>query len=383
MRKKILFISSWFPNKLEPTNGNFVQRHAEAVSKLQDVEILHAMGDFNQQEIYLFDDQSINDIRTLIVYYKNTGNPILNFFRRMNAYKKGFSKMQRPELVHANVLHNSMLFAVYLKKRYKIPFVITEHWTSLQTENHPKTSAIIKKTAAFIANQASYVLPVSENLKSGLKKLGIISPMKVISNVVDTEVFTIANKERESEINFLHLSSLIPRKKPDKIIETVIKLHENGYAVKLEIGGDGDTETLRKLVHRRKADHYINVFDAISYQEVAEKMQQSDCFILFSENETQGCVILESYACGKPVIATNVGGVPEFVKPGFGILIEKNNESELYTSMESFIKDQAMFQNPTNLRDFVLENFSKQSIGKAFTAVYDEVLKNPVNQNLS
>ena len=57
MRYKILFISSWFPSKIEPTNGNFVQRHAEAVSRLYDVEILHAIGDPNQEENYFFDEK--------------------------------------------------------------------------------------------------------------------------------------------------------------------------------------------------------------------------------------------------------------------------------------------------------------------------------------
>ncbi|MBC7555687.1 MAG: hypothetical protein H7195_01860, partial [Chryseobacterium sp.] len=46
MKHKILFISAWFPNKLEPTNGNFVQRHAEASALYNNVEILHAVGDF-------------------------------------------------------------------------------------------------------------------------------------------------------------------------------------------------------------------------------------------------------------------------------------------------------------------------------------------------
>jgi hypothetical protein len=42
------------------------------------VEILHAIGDFNQKEKFVFDDKHINGIRTLIVYYKNSKNP-LNF----------------------------------------------------------------------------------------------------------------------------------------------------------------------------------------------------------------------------------------------------------------------------------------------------------------
>lgn len=372
---KILFLSSWFPNKLEPTNGNFVQRHAEAVALQHEVEILHTIGDFHQTETFVFDDKVINGIRTLIVYYKNSKNPIQNFLRRMKAYKMGFAKMQKPDLVHANVLHNNMLFAVYLKRKFKIPYVVSEHWTALQHQNLGKTSGIIKRIAKFIAKNASYILPVSENLLEGLRSLGIKTPMKVISNVVNTEVFDIKINDENPTVKFLHVSSLIPRKRPDKIIETVYKLKQNHYNVSLEIGGDGDTQTLKNLVKKLNAESYISVFDEISYAEVAEKMQNSDCFILFSDNETQGCVILESYACGKPVIATAVGGVPEFVKPGFGILIEKANETQLYEAMKSFADQKMKFEKPEILRQYVLDNFSKESICRQFTAIYNQVVK--------
>lgn len=372
---KVLFISSWFPNKLERTNGNFVQRHAEAVALRHEVEILHAIGDFRQKEKFFFDDKVINEIRTLIVYYKNSKNPVQNFIRRMKAYKLGFAKMQKPDLVHANVLHNNMLFAVYLKKKYKIPFVITEHWTALQKQNLLKTSDNIKRIAKYIAKNASYILPVSENLLESLQLIGIKTSMKVISNVVNTEIFEIKSRDQKSTVKFLHISSLIPRKRPDKIIETVHKLKQNGYNVSLEIGGDGDTETLSNLVRKLSAESYISVFDEISYSEVAEKMQDSDCFILFSDNETQGCVILESYACGKPVIATAVGGVPEFVKPGLGILVEKANEAELYEGMKNFADHKMNIEKPEVLRQFVLDNFSKESICMQFTNIYNQVVK--------
>jgi glycosyltransferase involved in cell wall biosynthesis len=373
-KKNILFISSWFPNKLEPTNGNFVQRHAEAVSLLHDVEILHTIGNFNQNEKFVLDDQIINEIRTLIIYYKNTKNPILNFFRRMKAYKMGFLKMKKPDLVHANVLHNSMFFAVYLKKKFKIPFVVTEHWTALQTENHQNTSKKIIKTARFIGNRASYILPVSNNLLISLTELKIIGSKKVISNVVNTQIFDIAIKNNTLP-TFLHISSLIPRKKADRIIATAKKLYDDGYRFILEIGGDGDFKTLENEIYKLEAQHYIKTFGEISYQKVAEKMQQSDCFILFSENETQGCVILESFACGVPVIATKVGGVPEFIKENFGILIEKNNEAELYDAMKDIIEKKIQFERPVALREFVVANYSKESIAEQFSAIYKEILK--------
>lgn len=377
---KVLFISSWFPNKLEPTNGNFVQRHAEAVSLLHDVEILHAIGDFNQKEKFIFDDQVINGLRTLIIYYKNSKNPVLNFLTRMKAYQLGFSKMNKPDLVHANVLHNNMLFAVYLKKKFGIPFVVTEHWTAFQEENLHKTASNIKRIARYIAKNAGYILPVSNNLKESLKLLGITAPMKVISNVVDTEVFTIKPKVRNQEpVQFLHVSSLIPRKRPKDIIKVIHALHKNGYQVNLEIGGDGDTESLISLIKDIGAEAYIKVFGMISYQEVAEKMQNSDYFILFSENETQGCVILESYACGKPVIATKVGGAAEFIVDGLGVGVEKNNTNELYNTLEKICKDGYSFKEEAQIREFAVNGYSREAIARQFTDIYHQLVKTSVS----
>lgn len=375
MRFKILFISSWFPNKLEPTNGNFVQRHAEAASLLNDVEILHAIGDFNQSENFIFDDKVNSGIRTLTVYYKNTRNPLVNFRRRMQAYRKGFALINKPDLVHANVLHNNMLFAVYLKKKFRIPFVVTEHWTALQQENVHKTSAQIKLIAKWIGNSAERIMPVSENLLNSLKKLGISTPMKVISNVVNTEIFSLKDSETANEFTFLHVSSLIPRKRVDRIIHVAHRLHTDGFRFRLEVGGDGDVQSLNRLITQMGAQSYITTFGEIPYSEVAEKMRRSNCFILFSENETQGCVILESYASGVPVIATKVGGVPEFVKKDYGVLIERNDEEQLYNAMKEMLQGKITIDKPENLRNFVMENYSREAIANQFTQVYAEVLR--------
>ncbi|WOC51825.1 hypothetical protein BPO_1178 [Bergeyella porcorum] len=90
MRKKILFISSWYPSKVDPTNGNFVQRHAEVVALKNDVEVLHAVGCTTQKEPYIMEKTEVNGITTTIVYYKATALPALNFISDGGAYQKGW-----------------------------------------------------------------------------------------------------------------------------------------------------------------------------------------------------------------------------------------------------------------------------------------------------
>lgn len=374
-RKNILFISSWFPNKVEPSNGNFVQRHAEAVSLQHHVEILHSIGDFHQKEKYLIIDQIINGIKTVIVYYKNSKNPLQNFYRRMEGYKIGFSKMQKPDLVHANVLHNSMFFAIYLKNKFKIPFVISEHWTAYQENASDAHGKVWRFFAKWIANQSSAVLPVSENLKNGVIALGVKKPIKVISNVVNTDVFKLNNEVKKSEVfTFLHVSSLVERKKPDKIIGAAKKLFDAGYKFHLEIGGS-DFKHLEKQITELSASDYISTFGLLPLSGVAEKMQQSHALILFSENETQGCVLVEANACGIPVISSKVGGVPEFVNENTGVLVEKNNVEELYLAMKKVLLQKVNFESPEILHQQIKEKYSPKKIAEAFSDVYEFILK--------
>ncbi|WP_374364956.1 glycosyltransferase [Cloacibacterium sp.] len=372
-RFKVLFISSWFPNKLEPTNGNFVQRHAEAVSLLHDVEILHAIGDSTQNEKFIFDDKVINGIRTLIVYYKNSKNPLLNFYRRMKAYQLGFKRVEKPDLVHGNVLHNNMLFAVYLKKKYKIPFVITEHWSAFLSVNQNKLSKAKKFIAQKIAEKAELIIPVSENLGNGLKNLEIKKPIEVIGNVIDTDLFSMNNGQK-NEFIFLHISNLIPLKNPDKIIQAAVKLYNENFKFSLEIGGDGDVDMLNSLIREYNAESYIKTFGMISSQEVANKMKNANCFVLFSDYENQPCVILESFATGIPVIAPRVGGIPEIVEENRGTLVEKADEKALFEAMKNVLEDKIAFENSEVIRSYVVDNFSKQKIAEQFSEIYNKVL---------
>lgn len=369
---KILFISSWFPNKLEPTNGNFVQRHAEAVATLHDVEILHTIGDFNQSETFIFDNNIINGIRTLVVYYKNSKNPLQNFFRRMKAYNVGFEKLQKPDLVHANVLHNNMIFAVYLKKRFQIPFVVTEHWTLLRKINHAATSKIIKFIAKYIGNEADAILPVSNDLKISLEELGIKTPMKVVPNVVDTNLFS-PSKSNDHDFTFVHISNLIPRKNADKIVNVAVKLLKDDYKFKLKIGGDGETKHLRDLVKKEGFEQQIEVFDTLTLSQVSEKLKNADCFILFSDDENQPCVIAESFASGIKVISTNVGGISEFFPKNFGILVDRSDENLLEEAMKKLLLE-ASSTDKRDIADYAEKTFSKTAIAEQYTSVYEKIL---------
>ncbi|KIA84474.1 hypothetical protein OA84_02825 [Kaistella solincola] len=372
MRYKILFISSWFPNKLEPTNGNFVQRHAEAVALRHDVEVLHAIGDPAQKELYIVDDQEINGIRTLIVYYKKSINPARNFFRRMKAYQRGFSQMQKPDLVHANILFNSVLFAVYLKRKHHIPFVVSEHWSGFLEINRAKRSKLKVFLAHQIAKNASAILPVSKSLQNDMKILGFTGCFHVVENVVNMNVFP-PKRHQPQKFIFLHISNLIQLKNPEKILAAALRLRKEFTNFEMHIGGDGEVENLNRIISRHKAGDFVKTFSTLKIEEVAEKMRESSCFVLFSDYENFPCVLLESLSSGTPVIATNVGGIKEIVNGRNGILI-RNSEDELYDAMKTVLLTKIDFDKPEILHQYIEHCFSMETISRKFDEVYRKIL---------
>jgi len=369
----ILYLSSWYPSRIEPSNGNFVQRHAEAAAQRHHVEVLHAIGDIQQKQDFVFDEQNTQGVRVLTVYYRSSPNALINFFRRMSAYRCGFKKMAKPDLVHANIMRQQMLFVLWLKFRLGIPFVVSEHWSAFLPENVFQLSVFQKVVARIISRFASRLLPVSKALENGLKINGIKGEFSVVPNVVNTHVFSV-DEERKADIVFLHISNLAAVKHSDVIVRNLVKLRHEGYPVKLEIGGDGDIRPLLEQVKELDAGDYINVFPAISQKEVAEKMSHSDCFVLFSDFETQSCVLIESLSSGKPVIAPRVGGIPEFVNNGNGILIARGNEDQLYQAMKRVASKETNFLSARDIRRQV-QRFSVPAVSAQLSEIYTSVLQ--------
>ena len=372
-RKKVLFLSSWYPNKLDSHLGNFVQRHAEAVQLLNDVEVLYAIGNPEQKELFVVEDEYINGVRTVIVYYRKTFFPPFNFLRRKRAYRYGFKRMTKPDIVHGNILQTHVLFARELKEKYGIPYIVTEHWSGLLKANYPSVSSAQKRVVKLISDKADYLVPVSHALKNDMISHGIGKQYAVVGNVVDTSLFTLKKERNAQPFQFLHVSNLVELKNPDKIIRAAVQVRKTHSNFELWIGGDGETEPLKALVQSLNASDYIHLFGKQSLADVADLMRKSDCFILFSDYENLPCVLLESMSTGTPVIATNVGGVKEIVHSDTGILIAKK-EDELVAAMEKMLtQHDEMFASET-MHQYVEQQFSYLAVSKQFDAIYSKVL---------
>lgn len=377
MRQKlhILFLPYWFPSKKNPKNGNFILRHAQAIATLHKVSILFIERDEKlKNEFELIADRE-NNLFILRIYYRGSPCKLFNTWKKYKAYSKGFQLIEeKVDLIHIHVLHYYAILACYFKLKKNINFVVTEHWSRWITKDLSLSRRFYNIIMKLICSQASYILPVSTDLGINMRKKGIKGNFISIPNVVNTEVFKPSSKKSKKNV-FLHISNLVNENKNIiGILNVTKRLVDSGYRFTLKIGGDGDNSMIKEFIKNNRLENYIFTFGALSEVEVSNKMKNADAFVMFSNKESQPCVINEAFSCGLPVISTNVGGISELFPSKFGILIEKGNENQLYEAMERCIKGTIEFAEADVMHQFSKKNFSIKNVAKKFDRVYTHVM---------
>ena len=384
-RKKILWLASWYPNKLAPFDGDFIQRHAKAAALYDDIYLINVVGDVRdriESNIHEVRHQSESLVEQVIYFRKSntfTGRILAHYrwtFHFKKAVKKYIADQGKPALVHVHVAMKTGMIALWIKKRYKIPFVVTEHWgiyNDVVEDNYLSKPAWFKKYTQRIFGEAIKFISVSNYLAMGINRYVVQKPYEIVSNAVDIRLF-FYNEPSKGLFRFIHVSNMVPLKNVEGILRAVKILSESHNEFEMIMVGDPGT-AIRKYAEELGLLEKIVLFRGeISYAEVAKEMQLSNVLILFSNMENSPCVIGEALCCGLPVIATNVGGIPELLDEENGIQIEPKNDVALANAMKQMIVNYASYKRKKIAED-AKGRFSYSLTGRKIDEVYDSVLK--------
>jgi L-malate glycosyltransferase len=373
----ILFLSSWYPSKVHPTLGNFVQRHAEAVATQHQVDVIYVTPDSTCTEIHS-ESFSRNNLTEHIWYYPaKKPDP----WYRLKTFKQAFKHWLKvngklPDIAHLNVLYPAGNQARWLKSEYGVPFVVTEHWTGYHKEHQVKLNPYQRYNIIKTAKEAEMICPVSKHLADAMKAWGITSSVQVVANVVDTELFHRAEAQTIIKQTFLHVSSLVDdHKNISGMLRVICRVTKVRDDVLFQIVGDGDIKPYQKMARDLGIPQaQLEIKGEQSLEQIAELMRSCDVFLMFSRYENLPCVILEAFSSGIPVISSNVGGIHEHLTEDKGILVESEDEealeSAIYLTLDSSKPD------PEMLRDYAVKHFSIQHIASQFTHIYQSILFN-------
>lgn len=372
-KKRILFLASWYPSRENEALGNFVQRHAEVANQVADVTVLYAVSSFKSNSIE-FERKNINGVDTLIIFYPKvkTNLPLIKQLlskrKYLNVLKKGFDYLNTDfDLVHLNEAFPAGLFALYLKNKKSLNYVLTVHWTGYldHTKTFEELSFYERYLHKKIFRRASKVFPVSDHLGNSLKKLNLINDYEVIPNVVNNEIFYPKKQKDSSAIpRFLHVSSF---KNKQKNVVEMLKSFKNVQEIQhdfiLHLITEGDKSEVWKLIDQIGIEpSKCEVEEKAKPSRVAEAMRLADCFVLFSNYETFSVVIAEAWMSGIPTIYSRCGGLTEISNPEFGVRIEKNDTQALTKAIldfnrEDYEKDIIISQSSDFKVDVIAQKF--------------------------
>jgi len=116
----ILFTSAWYPSRVEQYNGNFVKRHALAVSTMQKVTVLYIQSDENCKKVETFITQINENFKEIIVYFPRNKIHFLNPIIKLFLFQKYVKWVGKFDLIHHNVLFLETIWVYFRKLFYKM-----------------------------------------------------------------------------------------------------------------------------------------------------------------------------------------------------------------------------------------------------------------------
>ncbi|MBF0265653.1 MAG: glycosyltransferase family 4 protein [Gammaproteobacteria bacterium] len=389
---KILTFSTLYPDKVRTRHGIFVEtrlRHLVANGNVESRVVVPVPWFPLQLGPYAeFARIPKEDIRhgisiqyhrfPLIPKIGMTLSPFLMAVFLYPTLKKIINEGYDFDLIDAHYFYPDGVAAALLSKWLNKPLTITARGTDLSLI--PQYT-LPRKMIQWAAKKASGMITVCQALKNTLVNELNVEEKKVFSlrNGVDLKLF-YPSPERElirkkldiKDKSIISVGHLIERKGHHLVIEAMLKCAD----VTLYIAGDGEEENnLKALVSKLKLESRVIFLGALLQEQLRAYYCAVDMLILASSREGWANVLLESMACGTPVVATNVWGTPEVVsEPEAGVLVDRT-----ITSIADGIKQ--LFQNypDRKLTRKYAENFNWDSTTDGQEKLFDSIIKNRIN----
>ena len=340
---------------------------------------------------------------------KNNLKRVFKLLYSLEARKKISQKLDKtkPDIVHLNNIYHHLSPSIIDEvKRKKIPLVMTLHdyklvcaiyklWRNgkvCQECKNEKYISILKNKCNLKGNLAeSFLLWMEMVLHHKIlhiyEKVDLfISPSRFLvkqfrqmgfkNKIVYLPNFVFLNKRKQSQIKETKTIVYFGRLTPEKGLLTLIKAVKN-LPIILKIIGDGNLKfKLEKLVLKEKINN-VKFLGWLDQKKLKAEIKKSMFTILASEwPENNPRAIIESFALGKPVLASKIGGIPELVKDKKnGLLFEPGNIKELRNKIIWMITHRQKRKEMGGKTHFLIrKNYHQEIYYKKLINLYKSIL---------
>lgn len=380
----ILVISSWFPSPDNNSHGIFYYRQAKALAEFNNVIAVYAksLDSVKSPELKEYADNKLKGINYFypkVKYNIPFISSLIKLWKYRQAYQLIFDKglsNQQFDVVYVNTIFPAGIVAILAKNKYpKAKIIISEQWSGYYPEDGNYKGIVTKYFTRKLVRLAKVILVVSEKTKQAMLSHGLKAKYELINNVVDAELFKPSeDKEKKKDvIKLLHVSSLVNREKNIVgILNAISLLKRKHQSVRLTIIGDNKAEmpVYTSIVKDLNIESCVEFVGYKKPDEIVKYMNKSDLFILFSFFEGMPNVILESLACGLPVVSTNVGAVTDMIQKDMGVILKSNSEEELAEVISHY--DRKSFLSKEEIHEYIKSKYGVMAVGKRMSALIAE-----------
>ena len=365
---RVLVVPKWYPWPELPVFGLFCREHAAALATRHDVVVLATLFTPSPRGFRVFQltDQVEDGLRVLRVRYRRPKLRPLALVCQMIGMLAALRRLRRqgwrPDVVHAHV-YSAALPALAIGRLARAPVAVTEHYTGF---GRGLVSGNERRLARVAFEHADVVAPVSHELAGDLRALAPKANLVVVPNTVDTAAFT-PPAERRPGMQLLNVAALAEKKGHRFLLDALPELPD----AHLQIAGDGELRaTLEAHVAALELGDRVTFLGDRSKEEVAALMRAADLFVLPSLAENLPVVLIEAMASGLPAVATRVGGVPEMLETGDGVLVDPGDASALAAAIRTAAEREF---DPGAMAARARERYSYAAVCERWTEIYAEL----------
>jgi len=238
-------------------------------------------------------------------------------------------------------MHNTWLGEIEQFKRRGIPIPLTRK----------AAMRLYTSMDRYCVYHADHVIAISNVIKGETLRYGISDKkITIIHNGVDIERFAIPDAKRaalrkklgfkDRDVVIGYIGRLEPQKNVGELVKAVVGLNDPKKKVRMLLVGDGNTrkelETLAAPIKDR-----VKFIGFVQYEEVPKYYSVSDIMVYPSMYEPLGNVILEAMAAGKPILASDIDGIPEVFIEGAGYMFEPK-ASAIRERLQELVDDEEL-----------------------------------------
>ncbi|MGQ0829492.1 MAG: glycosyltransferase [Bacteroidota bacterium] len=379
----VLILSTGYPTDYVPLDGIFYRDQAEALVTEGVAVGFIAINPVSVKSIIRYKKLSLgfssfneNGVNTFLYKYINI--PKYPSYCVKQARKKGvrliekyIAQFGKPDVVHLHC-YEAVLMAIYLKQKYNIPFVITEHSFRFMNNLVPVS---MEKYAEMAFRESGYNISVSKKFAEVLNKK-YNSMFHYVPNVVDTALYRPDISSKGNNVFTFLSAGILNDNKNHQLLLAAFKLFiSSGRKAKLLIAGDGpNADKLKSMSRQLRIMNDVTFLGWLTREDLSEKMKEINVFVLPSKKETFGVVLIEAMSCGIPVISTKSGGPESIIDSDkIGVLCS-SDEKNLFLAMAE-VYDNFTSYKADEIRQVVLDTYSQKAVAKQLISIYKTLLK--------